>query len=199
MAQRIFDNLIYPNTGTWYDAYGLPVTGQTTVYRAGDDGHFQTGLPDKNTAALIQLFGNPDSATRFVDNGDGTVTDNVTGLMWVKDAATAPGAPFNAVSTWSAAIDDCLALNYAGHTDWRLPNVSEVLSIVDYSLSPIGPPAPLVIEVTAWTSTTKSNVITHAWSIALGSGSSSYCYDKTIADISSAYPVRGGVYNNNTP
>jgi hypothetical protein len=50
----------------------LPVTGQTTEYSAGDDGAYRKGtdLP----------------SIRFCDNGDGTVTDNMTGLMWVKNA-----------------------------------------------------------------------------------------------------------------
>jgi len=50
---------------------GLPKTGQTISYVAGDDGDYEAGyVPDGD---------------RFVDNGDGTVTDNATGLMWVKD------------------------------------------------------------------------------------------------------------------
>ena len=87
----------------------LPRTGQTTSYRAGDDGDFEAGWP----------------GGRFRDNGDGTVTDFATGLMWVQDVGADPGAPFNAAVNWDNAIDNCLALNYAGYDDWRLPNAKE--------------------------------------------------------------------------
>ena len=49
----------------------VPVTGQTTIYYPGDDGEIQSGL----------IWPDP----RFTDNGDGTVTDNLTGLIWLKD------------------------------------------------------------------------------------------------------------------
>ena len=50
----------------------------------------------------------------YIDNGDGTVTDTGTGLMWQK--ATAPGT-----YTWEAALVYCENLNLANHTDWRFP------------------------------------------------------------------------------
>ena len=62
---------------------------------------------------------------RFVDNGDGTVTDSCTGLMWQKN--TAPGS-----HTWTQALQYCESLTLAGRTDWRLPNVRELQSILDY-------------------------------------------------------------------
>jgi len=62
----------------------------------------------------------------FVANGDGTVTDTDTGLMWQQ--ATAPGA-----YTWQQALSYCENLTLAGYPDWRLPSVNELQSIVDYS------------------------------------------------------------------
>ena len=63
----------------------------------------------------------------FIDNGDGTITDTVTGLMWQK--ATAPGT-----YTWEQALTYCENLTLAGdYSDWRLPNRNELQSIVDYS------------------------------------------------------------------
>ncbi len=61
----------------------------------------------------------------FKDNGDGTVTDQETGLMWQKD--TAPGT-----YTWQAAVEYCDNLQLAGRDDWRLPEVWELWSIVDH-------------------------------------------------------------------
>src|SRR5262249_38123095 len=66
------------------------------------------------------------SEGRFVDNGDGTVTDHCTGLMWQKEAADIR------VGQWCDALAYCEDLSLAGHDDWRLPNVRELESIVDY-------------------------------------------------------------------
>ena len=102
---------------------GLPATGQATCYddkgnvidRAsqeypGQDGFYRKGFP---------------MAGRFTDNRDGTVTDGGTGLVWQKE--TAPGT-----YTWPQALRYSEGLELAGHDDWRLPNVRELQSIVDY-------------------------------------------------------------------
>jgi hypothetical protein len=68
---------------------------------------------------------NPES---YTDNGDQTVTDNVTGLMWQQ--AIAPGTYSNA-----AALAYCPTLTLGGHSDWRLPSIIELVSIVDYGSS----------------------------------------------------------------
>jgi hypothetical protein len=57
----------------------------------------------------------------FVDNGDGTATDNVTGLTWQKDQYPA--------SEWETALNYCENLQLDGHNDWRLPNIRELESI----------------------------------------------------------------------
>ena len=64
----------------------------------------------------------------FIDNGDGTVSDTTTGLMWQK--ATAPGT-----YTWQQALAYCenLVLPAGGYSDWRLPDRNELQSLVDYS------------------------------------------------------------------
>jgi hypothetical protein len=75
------------------------------------------------------------SEGRFVDNGDGTVTDNCTGLMWQKDTADTNGDGQRTSSDivgWCRALEHSENLSFAGHDDWRLPNVRELQSIVDY-------------------------------------------------------------------
>jgi hypothetical protein len=62
----------------------------------------------------------------FIDNGDGTVTDTSTGLMWQQ--ATDPG-----FYAWEQALAYCENLNLGGHDDWRLPNRNELQSLADYS------------------------------------------------------------------
>ncbi|MDV7103389.1 DUF1566 domain-containing protein [Vibrio sp. TH_r3] len=65
----------------------------------------------------------------FIDNGDQTVSDNATGLIWQKSDS---GMAMN----WPVALSYCENLTLANRTDWRLPNVKELQSIVDYSRSP---------------------------------------------------------------
>ncbi len=65
----------------------------------------------------------------FVDNGDGTITDNATGLMW---AQSDEGVELD----WQDALAYAEDSELGGFTDWRLPNVKELQSIVDYSRSP---------------------------------------------------------------
>ena len=65
----------------------------------------------------------------FVDNGDGTVTDRATGLTWAK-------ADGGKTMNWQQALAYAENLDLAGHTDWRLPNVKELQSIVDYTHAP---------------------------------------------------------------
>lgn len=172
----------------------LPKTGQTTSYADYDDGYYQKGSP---------------VSPRFVDNGDGTVTDRVTNLMWVKQpeliipgpsvradnqiqvatgyfkdipwdyavgdlvldgatnkyyvcviahrsdpeqaqpwtydvaydlgynpgswvetvwTGTASNLTTPSIMTWVDAVSACASLEYAGHADWRLPNIIELFS-----------------------------------------------------------------------
>jgi hypothetical protein len=65
----------------------------------------------------------------FVDNGDGTVTDEATGLMWSHDDS-GEGMDWEHALAYAQTRN---AANYLGHNDWRLPNVKELQSIVDYS------------------------------------------------------------------
>ncbi len=74
----------------------------------------------------------------FVDNGDGTITDNVTALIWMQDDSGAfnAGSRGDGSMNWQEALNWCESLTYAGQSDWRLPNAKELQSIVDYTRSP---------------------------------------------------------------
>ncbi|MCB9079256.1 MAG: DUF1566 domain-containing protein [Anaerolineaceae bacterium] len=65
----------------------------------------------------------------FVDNGDGAITDQATGLMW-QQADSGQGL------NWEEALNYCQSLTTANYDDWRLPNAKELQSLVDYSRSP---------------------------------------------------------------
>ena len=66
---------------------------------------------------------------KYVDNGDGTITDNATGLMWMKND-NGEGI------LWENALTYAEGFEYADYTDWRLPNAKELQSIVNYTRSP---------------------------------------------------------------
>ncbi len=68
----------------------------------------------------------------FVDNGDGTITDNATALMWTQ-ADSGEGMDWETALAYAQEMNDA---NYLGYSDWRLPNVKELQSIVDYSYAP---------------------------------------------------------------
>lgn len=79
---------------------------------------------------VMFVRGNPDHGrNEFVDNGDGTVADSATGLMWQQ-------ADDGVAREWESALAYCEALDLAGYADWRLPDVKELQSIVDYTRSP---------------------------------------------------------------
>ena len=68
----------------------------------------------------------------FASNGDGTVTDRATGLMW-SQADSGQGMNWQEALAW---VQTKNSANYLGHNDWRMPNVKELQSIIDYTRSP---------------------------------------------------------------
>jgi len=137
---------------------------------------------------------------RFKDNGDGTVYDNLTGLMWMEDADA--GLDCNGADTgpetWSNALLSAVACNtnvFAGHTDWRLPNVTELFSLIDYdqynpSLTKVYPFTNIALGASSyWTSTTSSGSTGAAWGMNLIDATST----ETVKDNTSyVWLVRGG-------
>nr|HPJ72583.1 DUF1566 domain-containing protein [bacterium] len=95
----------------------IPVTGQTTAYRTGDDGYYEAGAP----------FG----FDLFDIGGTKITVDNNTGLIWAADGNQA-GCCFGAETDWAAAVAWCQNLNFAGSSDWRLANARELQTIADY-------------------------------------------------------------------
>ncbi len=86
-----------------------------------------------NTQFVRYVRGNPEYGTNdFTDNGNGTITDAATGLMWSK-ADSGVGMNWEDVLAWVQQMNE---ENYLGYNDWRLPNAKELQSIVDYTRSP---------------------------------------------------------------
>jgi len=177
----------------------VPKTGQTTCYDTdgnvidcagtGQDGEYQKGV----------AWPNP----RFTDNGDGTVTDNLTGLIWLEDANCF------GERTWSQALSDCngLASGDCGLTDgssagqWRLPNRFELESLLHLGF--YNPAVPNTagtgkwtegdpftnVQYLYWSSTTGATNASYAWYVSMYNGYMHYYY-KSNHDY--VWPVRGG-------
>lgn len=191
--------------------YGLPKTGQQPGYPTGtpfatyddawyaaptQDATVEIGYPRKTGSWTAY------NTARFTANGDGTVTDNATGLMWVKDPSlcgggTYPntwGAALNTPATmkWAGAITNCEALTYATYTDWRMPNINELLSIVNYGRADNQSSYAIFtnqLQSFYWSSTTRSDTTPNAWGVYFTGGSTA-----NVAKTNDFYvrPVRGG-------
>jgi hypothetical protein len=112
----------------WVGGWGTPafakapveVTGQTTSYAEGDDGDIEAGVPFPKQ--------------RFVDKGNGTVVDKLTRLIWLKNANCFGRR------TWVQALTDanslasgsCDLTDRSKAGDWRLPNVKELQSLINF-------------------------------------------------------------------
>ncbi len=160
---------------------GIPKTGVTSSYGAGDDGALQKGVS----------WPTP----RFADNGNGTVTDNLTGLIWLKDATCLLDrdwdkalAAANLLASGSCSLNDGSS---AG--DWRLPNRNELKSLIDASrFNPALPAANPFINVVAgtyWSSTSHAYAATTAWEVSLYDGVVS---GHGLGNLRYVWPVRGG-------
>lgn len=164
-------------------ADGLYQTGQKKSYSAGDDGDHQAGLPRPKK--------------RFVDNKDGTITDKMTGLVWLENA--------NAFEqlTWEDALTACNTLKDGDHDlsdgskegDWRMPNRLEIESLIDFS-EYRGPTDPFInSHCVYWSSTTGATHPERAWKVDLTGGNvgGGYIMEAKKVDTFCVWPVRGGV------
>lgn len=147
------DTAIPPGRGAGPLQCQLPVTGQTQQYRNGDDGYYEAGA-----AFNFEKFSTP--------SWEITV-DNNTGLIWASDG-NARGCNYGNQTDWESAVNWCNNLNFAGSTDWRLPNVKELQSISDYSKSYPSLDQtyfPNTKQEWYWTSTTNDYDGSQAWVI----------------------------------
>ena len=176
---------VWPVRSGYYELFGksiisLPKTGQTTCYDrfgyviacigTGQDGDVQAGT----------AWPNP----RFTDNEDGTVTDNLTDLIWTKDAkAPGPATCSPAIrKSWQGALDYVACLNtnnYLGYTDWRLPNINELRSLVhagqSYTSSWLNTQGFNNVQLDYyWSSTSYALDSSYAWCVNMGNGYVSY-------------------------
>ena len=135
----------------------------------------------------------PEAATgddHYVDNNDDTVTDTSTSLMWQQET------PDNLV-TWEQALSYCENLSLAGYTDWRLPTIKEMRSLVDFSRYKPAINAtyfPDTTESFYWSSTTYAGSTSNAWGVYFNYGYDHF--DVYKSKYSYVRAVRGGQGNS---
>jgi len=106
--------------------------GQSTMFGVNfADGRIK-GYPANNIKKYYVLYVRANAAygkNSFTNNGNGTITDDATGLMWMQNDNGLP-------VLWENALSYAENYSFAGHSDWRLPDAKELQSILDYSRSP---------------------------------------------------------------
>jgi len=138
----------------------LPDTGQTTSYTTtyGEDSDFTINSPS------------------YTDNGNGTITDNITGLIWQK---TDGGE-----MTFENASIYCQNLELGGYNDWRLPVCSELFSINSYDKANPAINTTFFTKTTAeywWTSEIRADDISKVWVVNAGGGIGAHPKSETLS------------------
>lgn len=148
----------YPATGRYIDAQYITSTRYVSTTMDGNPTFFGVNFADGRIKGYPQsgghggrdyylrlVRGNPEYGRNdFADQGDGTVLDRATGMTWLKADSGDPSllerlrgtSRKDGTMNWEEALKYCETLDYAGRSDWRLPNAKELQSIVDYTRSP---------------------------------------------------------------
>ena len=146
------------------------------------------GIKQFHVRAVRNLVITVVPGAHFTDNGNGTITDNHTGLVWQKIQPSS-------TMTWEEALSYSRSLILGGKSDWRLPNVRELQSLNDVNLYKPSFNKNYFTNVLSgnfWSSTTMFQTAAKAWDINVDYGIVSY-NDKT--QLENVLLVRGGLDN----
>ncbi len=137
----------YIDAQTWSatEYAGSTMKGEATVFGVNFiDGRIKgypknkPGTSVSNEMYFRMVRGNPSYGINdLIDPGDGTISDLATGLMWQQ-------ADDGIARDWKEALEYAENLEFAGYSDWRLPNAKELQSIVDYSRAPGATASPAI-------------------------------------------------------
>ena len=156
----------YPSVGRYIDAQYLASTEYVGTVMNGEDAFFGVNFADGRIKGYPQSGGDDwylrlvrgtttYGQNDFVDNENGTVTDNATELMWMQDDSgddqftnLLSGFTNNDGSlNWEEALEFAENMEYAGYSDWRLPNAKELHTIVDYTRAPDVTNSPAIASI----------------------------------------------------
>ncbi len=178
-ASRSFTVTIAASSNSVWSMLKLPDSGQTTSY---------TTTPGEDSDYSI----NPPS---YTDNGNGTTTDNVTGLMWQK----ADGGEMTISNALLFAQTNLNPANFAGYNDWRMPTIHELISILNNDRSNpaldtnyFTSPGPVAFNEVYWWSRDQLHNGTNQWCANAGGGKGPKPISETVsAGGTLNYRVRG--------
>jgi hypothetical protein len=165
------DTNIFPSTGAeywWTSEVRSNDAGRIWVTNSGGGigAHLKTetksaGGTKKIHVRVVRNTSTPMSEVHYTDNGNGTIIDHFTGLMWQK-------IPSNDTISWEKALQYAENLSLAGFTDWRLPNIKELNSINDELKNAPSINSNFFTGVKSgryWSSTTQKGQPINAWFI----------------------------------
>ncbi|MCP4155699.1 MAG: DUF1566 domain-containing protein [bacterium] len=113
------------------EGFAVVDTGQSTCYGSNT----AITCPAEGEAFYGQDSQITINSSSYTDNGDGTVTDNITGLMWQKSPDTDGNGVINSSDkrSYDEAVSGAEALTLGNYTDWRLPTIKELYSLIDFN------------------------------------------------------------------
>lgn len=148
------------------------------------------GAPAKAEKAVVPLN------ERYTEKGDGTILDKNTGLIWLKDANVSNlPLPGDGAKQYLQEMNSGKKPNF-GYSDWRLPTINEIETLVDksrfYPALPVGHPFTNVQNHFYWSSSTGKDVLDYVWIVDLASGEMtmdyvSYCSYKFLWPVRSSW------------
>ena len=151
------------STGYYWSTNYLGSNSKAWYMRVG---HGTVGDLDKGNTLYVRCVRGANTTRSFTDNGDNTTTDTKTRLVWQRSTS---GSGMN----WESALTSCEALTLASQSDWRLPNIKELFSIVDtseYNPAIDETYFPATQSADYWSSTTWRSTTTNAWRVDFNGG-----------------------------
>ena len=182
------DSDYFPNTANisfWSEQEVVSNTANAWLVDFNDGASIANNA--KSNSFRVRLVSAATAAVSYTNNNNGTITDNTTGLMWKacdQEQVWNDGDPDSCTDgtdgtyTWTVALTEAQNHTFAGYDDWRLPNVKELASIVDYTKASqsINPLFPNTYTTRFWTSTLYANTNSsiglpnHAWNVSFSIG-----------------------------
>jgi hypothetical protein len=182
----------------------VPMTGQTVVYRTGDDADLKASIGRPTDFLTLDAAPLHNDGTATINTTTNRFTDTLGGSTYANDIvldwSTWNGSTLNGwykedfvtlvVETWNNAIDNALSLNVGGFATWRIPNVKELVNIMSYNLGSVFNYVPFnnTSLTVVWSSTTDASAVSGALVrsgttiISRGKGSTSYsCRCRTFS------------------